>query len=85
MYHCKVLVVDELWVSVGSTNFDNRSFALNDELNVVLYDRAVVERLVTAFEADLAHSRRVTYEAWQNRGLRTKLLERLVLPIESQL
>ena len=52
---------------------------------MVLYDRAVVERLVTAFEADLAHSRRVTYDAWQNRPLRTKLFERLVRPFESQL
>jgi cardiolipin synthase len=85
LLHAKTMVVDGVWATVGSTNFDNRSFALNDELNVVLYDRAVVERLVTAFEADLANSRRVTYEAWQNRGLRTKLLERLVLPIESQL
>ena len=85
LLHAKTMVVDGVWATVGSTNFDNRSFALNDELNVVLYDRAVVERMVAAFEADLANSRRVTYEAWQNRGLRTKLLERLVLPIESQL
>jgi cardiolipin synthase len=85
LLHSKTMVVDGVWATVGSTNFDNRSFALNDELNVVLYDRAVVDRLVTAFEADLANSRRVTYEAWQQRGLRTKLLERLVLPIESQL
>ena len=85
LLHAKTMVVDGVWATVGSTNFDNRSFALNDELNVVLYDRGVVERLVTAFEADLAHSRRVTYEAWQNRGLKTKLLERLVVPLESQL
>ena len=85
LLHAKTMVVDGVWATVGSTNFDNRSFALNDELNVVLYDRAVVQRLVTAFEADLAHSRRVTYEAWQNRGLWTKLFERLVLPFESQL
>jgi cardiolipin synthase len=85
LLHAKTMVVDGVWATIGSTNFDNRSFALNDELNVVLYDRAVVERLVTAFENDLAHSRRVTYDAWQNRGLRTKLFERLVLPFESQL
>lgn len=85
LLHAKTMIVDGVWATVGSTNFDNRSFALNDELNVVLYDRAVVERLVAAFEADLAHSRRVTYEAWENRGLKTKLLERLVIPIESQL
>jgi cardiolipin synthase len=85
LLHAKTMVVDGVWATVGSTNFDNRSFALNDELNVVLYDRAVVERLAAAFEADLAHARRVTYDAWQNRGLKTKLLERLVVPLESQL
>jgi cardiolipin synthase len=85
LLHAKTMVVDGVWATVGSTNFDNRSFALNDELNVVLYDRAVVARLAAAFAADLRHARRVTYEAWQARGLRTKLLELFVLPIESQL
>ena len=85
LLHSKTMVIDGVWATVGSTNFDNRSFALNDELNVVLYDRPAVERLEAAFEADVAHARRVTYEAWQNRGLKTKLLERLVLPLESQL
>jgi cardiolipin synthase len=85
LLHAKTMVVDGVWATVGSTNFDNRSFVLNDELNVALYDRAAVERLASAFEADLAHSRRVTYEAWQNRGLKTKVLERLVMPLESQL
>jgi cardiolipin synthase len=85
LLHAKTMLVDGVWATVGSTNFDNRSFALNDELNVVLYDRAVVGRLATAFEADLRHARRVTYEAWQGRGLRARLLELFVLPIESQL
>ena len=85
LLHAKTMVIDGVWATVGSTNFDNRSFALNDELNVVLYDRSVVGRLATAFEADLEHARRVTYEAWQRRGLRAKLLELFVLPIESQL
>ena len=40
MYHCKVMIVDELMVSVGSTNFDNRSFRLNDEANLNIYDAA---------------------------------------------
>ena len=85
LLHAKTMIVDGVWATVGSTNFDNRSFALNDELNVVLYDRAAVDRLVAAFEADVARAKRVTYEAWQHRGLKTKLLERLVLPIQSQL
>lgn len=85
LLHAKTMIVDGAWATVGSTNFDNRSFALNDELNVVLYDRAAVDRLVSAFESDIRNARRVTYEAWQQRGLKTKLLERLVLPIQSQL
>ncbi|HXU87476.1 MAG TPA: phospholipase D-like domain-containing protein [Methylomirabilota bacterium] len=85
LLHAKTMIVDGVWATVGSTNFDNRSFALNDELNVVLYDRAAVARLVSAFQSDVASARRVTYDAWQHRGLKTKLLERLVLPIQSQL
>jgi cardiolipin synthase len=85
LLHAKTMVVDGVWATVGSTNFDNRSFALNDELNVVLYDRASVTPLAGAFERDLRHARSVTYAAWQARGLRTKLLELFVLPIESQL
>jgi cardiolipin synthase len=85
LLHSKTMVVDGVWATVGSTNFDHRSFALNDELNVALYDRSVVEKLATAFEADLAHARRVTLESWRHRGLSTKLLELFVWPIESQL
>jgi cardiolipin synthase A/B len=85
LLHAKTMVIDGVWATIGSTNFDNRSFALNDELNVVLYDRSVVKRLAAAFEADLGQARRVTYEAWARRGLRAKLLELFVLPIESQL
>ena len=40
MYHCKVIIVDDVWVSVGSTNFDDRSFRLNDEANLNIYDAA---------------------------------------------
>ncbi len=40
MYHCKVMIVDEFMVSVGSTNFDDRSFRLNDEANLNIYDRS---------------------------------------------
>jgi cardiolipin synthase len=53
MYHCKVLVVDGLWISVGSTNFDNRSFALNDEANLNILDAAFAARQIAVFEQDL--------------------------------
>ena len=53
MYHCKVMIVDNLLVSVGSTNFDNRSFRLNDEANLNVYDAAFAEQQTLIFEADL--------------------------------
>jgi cardiolipin synthase A/B len=85
LLHSKTMVVDGVWATVGSTNFDNRSFALNEELNVVLHDRAAAARLTNAFQEDLARSRRVTYEAWKRRGLAAQLFEIFVAPIASQL
>lgn len=85
LLHAKTMLVDGVWATVGSTNFDNRSFALNEELNVVIYEPGAIARLAAAFDADLRHARRVTYEAWENRGLRAKLLELFVLPVRSQL
>jgi cardiolipin synthase A/B len=85
LLHSKTMVVDGAWATVGSTNFDNRSFGLNEELNVALYDRAVVRRLVSIFEQDLALATRVTYDSWRGRGLRARLFEIFVAPIQSQL
>ena len=65
MFHCKVLVVDGLWTSVGSTNFDNRSFRLNDEANLNVYDAQLAARQIEVFNADLQKSKRVTYEEWR--------------------
>ena len=80
MYHCKVLVVDGLWVSVGSTNFDERSFRLNDEANLNIYDREFAQQQRADFEADLKRSRRITFEEWANRPMKEKLVE----PTDSQ-
>lgn len=85
MYHCKVMIVDNLLVSVGSTNFDNRSFRLNDEANLNVYDSAFAERQTNIFEIDLQHARRVTHEEWNNRPLKEKLHERVALLLGSQL
>jgi cardiolipin synthase len=75
MFHCKVLVVDRLWVSVGSTNFDERSFRLNDEANLNIYDREFAERQVADFEDDLKRSRRVTLQEWEARPWSEKAWE----------
>ena len=85
MFHCKVLVVDALWTSVGSTNFDNRSFRLNDEANLNVYDAEVAARQLELFYEDLKKSRRVTYEEWQARPWHEKLRERGAALLNAQL
>ena len=69
MIHAKVLVVDELWAVVGSTNFDNRSFGINDEVNLAIRERGIAERLERDTAADLAESERVSLEKWKRRPL----------------
>lgn len=76
MFHCKVMVVDGLMVSVGSTNFDDRSFRMNDESNLNIYDAAFAKEQTVVFEDDLRHARQVTYAAWQARPWTEKLREK---------
>ena len=85
MFHCKVMIVDTLMVSVGSTNFDVRSFRLNDEANLNVYDAAFAARQAEVFERDLAKSIRVTFEQWQNRPWHEKLLEHTAALLRPQL
>lgn len=85
MYHCKVLVVDGLWTSVGSTNFDVRSFRLNDEANLNIHDREFAQRQLADFENDLKHSRRITYQEWANRPLQEKAWEHFLALFGPQL
>ncbi len=85
MYHCKVLVVDGLWTSVGSTNFDSRSFRLNDEANLNVYDKALAAQQLRDFEEDLKKSRRVTLEEWLARPWHEKVKEKAASLLDSQL
>lgn len=85
MLHVKLLVVDREMVSVGSTNFDIRSLRLNDEASLNVYDRSFGERMTAVFAADLARARPYTYAMWQQRPLREKIAEKVLLPIKSQL
>jgi cardiolipin synthase len=77
MYHCKVMIVDGLLVSVGSTNFDDRSFKLNDESNLNIYDADFARAQVAIFERDLKLAKRVTYEQWLNRPWKEKAWEKI--------
>jgi cardiolipin synthase len=85
MFHCKMLIVDRLMVSVGSTNFDNRSFRLNDEANLNIYDAEFATRVTAVFEDDLERARRITHEAWKARPWREKVLEHASALMSSQL
>jgi cardiolipin synthase len=85
MYHCKVMIVDEFMVSTGSTNFDDRSFRLNDEANLNIYDSTFAVQQVQIFNADLTRSRRITLAEWQARPLQEKLLERIASLLGPQL
>ena len=85
MYHCKVMIVDNFMVSVGSTNFDSRSFRLNDEANLNIYDAVMAARQTAIFEEDLKRSRRVTFEEWTNRPLKEKAKDGLASLLSHQL
>jgi cardiolipin synthase len=85
MFHCKMFLVDSQLASVGSTNFDNRSFRLNDEANLNVYDRAFAARLERVFEADLRASRRMTYERWKQRPAWERVKEQVSSFLSSQL
>lgn len=85
MFHCKVMIVDDVWVSVGSTNFDSRSFRLNDEANLNIYDHAFAQRQIEIFEDDLKNTRQITYAEWKNRPWSEKLLEHTIALLRSQM
>jgi cardiolipin synthase A/B len=85
MLHCKMLIFDEYMTSVGSTNFDMRSFELNDEASLNVYDAGFAQYLTGVFESDLAFSRPYTLAHWQRRGWREKLEEEVLNPVRSQL
>jgi cardiolipin synthase len=84
MTHNKVLIVDELWAVLGTTNLDNRSFEHNDEVNVALRDPAVARRLLQDYAQDLADSQAYTLERWQRRPLWEKIVSPFVWILERQ-
>jgi cardiolipin synthase A/B len=85
MLHQKIMVVDDIWATVGTTNFDNRSFAHNEESNVSFFDKPSVEKLRSIFREDLQYCERVTAEKWQRRGVWTKAEELTASLLQDQL
>ena len=74
--HVKAMVVDGVLSIVGSANFDNRSFELNDEISVAVTDRQLAGELTRDFEQDLTRSQQLTLEEWKRRGFSEKMKER---------
>jgi cardiolipin synthase A/B len=85
MFHNKLLIVDRHMVSVGSTNFDLRSFQLNDEASLNIYDPGFAAHMTEVFEQDLEPTKRYTYETWRHRSWKEKFAERFIQPLKSQL
>jgi len=85
LMHAKTLVADGVWSTIGSTNFDNRSFALNEEANLTVYDAGIAQRLEKAFEQDLKYSRKITYEEWDSRGIGERIAELFAFPVREYL
>ena len=85
LLHQKIMIVDGLWVTVGSTNFDDRSFELNDEISVGIVDPAIAEQLKTAFNEDLNDCVERKFDEWKDRSLWHKFVDGLAYLANEQL
>lgn len=85
MAHTKVMVVDDSFVSVGSTNFDNRSFRLNDEANLNIIHEGLAKNQNEQFEIDKKSSREISYEEWKHRPTHERIKENIAERFRSQL
>ena len=83
LLHTKMMIIDGTWATVGSTNLDNRSMAMNDELNVMFYDRTVAKRLEEIFAADIAYSHKVSREQLENQEWLHRALGVLLSPFHA--
>lgn len=84
MTHVKMLVVDDLWSAIGTTNLDNRSFEHNDEMNVTVRDAGIAARLTMDNDADIARSNEITLDEWRRRPLLEKLVGSIAWVLERQ-
>ena len=84
MTHCKMLIIDDDWAVVGTTNMDNRSFEHNDEVNLAIRDPKIAQRLAADFDADRAKAVEITPERWRRRPLWEKLIGTVAWILERQ-
>jgi cardiolipin synthase A/B len=75
MMHAKTFVIDGVWCTIGTMNFDNRSLAFNDESNVVAFDRSLGTAMQAIFLEDLKHAKEIKLEEFLQRPMHQKLFE----------
>ena len=85
MFHCKYMIVDDLWTSVGSSNFDSRSFRLNAEANLNVLNANFAAQQIRVFENDKAQSKEITLEMLKHQPIWDKVLNKAVTPLKPQL
>jgi len=85
MMHAKTMVVDGIWTTIGSSNFDDRSFRLNDEVNVNIFDESIAAQMEQMFFEDLARSEEITRRRWVARPWLDRLKERVAGWLKPQL
>jgi cardiolipin synthase len=85
LLHQKTIVVDGVWSCIGSTNFDDRSFQLNDEVSVAVLDRNIAQQLRAAFADDLRDAEQRHFDEWSHRSLWHKMIDGLAYLAHSQL
>ncbi|MCB2053854.1 MAG: hypothetical protein KDE35_06375 [Geminicoccaceae bacterium] len=78
LLHQKVMTVDGVWTALGSSNFDDRSFEINDEIQLGLMDADLARRFEAIFERDLDHCNELDLESWRARGLGHRLKDRFL-------
>ncbi|MCC6340844.1 MAG: cardiolipin synthase B [Bryobacterales bacterium] len=84
MLHQKMMLVDSIWATVGTTNFDNRSFRFNEETNVCFHEPEYVDQLRTIFFKDLEECRRVDLAEWRGRGVHVRAGELFASLLQDQ-
>jgi cardiolipin synthase len=85
MLHQKTMLVDGVWATIGTANFDNRSFAMNEETNLCFHDRTIAEELRSIFVSDLKRCDRIDLDEWRRRGIWQRLMEQCASLLEDQL
>ncbi len=85
LIHQKIVIVDEIWSHIGSTNFDSRSLSLNEEVGIGIRDARIARELKTAFQNDLKRSKELTLDAWRRRPWYSRAVDWLVYQVHDQL